>query len=222
MTQTVLIVEDDDSIADFLQVTLRGNGFEVHRAADGTQALEHFRRYSPDAVLLDLNLPELGGMEILQWIRQESQVPVIVVSVRDGESDKVRALELGADDFVTKPFSARELVARIRTNLRREPGGQGRSQLSDLQIDWNRAEVYKNGVKVVLSRQEFDFLRLLHENSHRVCSRSFVVERVWGYDFAGDERVVDTTVKRLRRKIGTKLIETVRGRGYRLLGESVP
>ena len=212
----VLIVEDDESIADFLQITLRSQGFETSRAADGEAALELFREVMPDAVLLDLNLPRLGGNEVLRWIRQESQVPVLVVSVRDGEKDKVIALELGADDFITKPFSARELVARVRTNLRRESVATGLSQLGALTIDWNRAEVFRDGVKVILSRQEFDFLRLLHENRHRVLTRSFLVERVWGYDFDGDDRVVDTAVKRLRRKIGSRLIETVRGRGYRL------
>ena len=212
----VLIVEDDESIADFLQITLRSQGFETHWAADGQAAIDIFRDVLPDAVLLDLNLPKLEGTEVLRWIRQESQVPVLVVSVRDGEKDKVVALELGADDFITKPFSARELVARIRTNLRRESVATGLSQLGSLTIDWNRAEVSRDGAKVILSRQEFDFLRLLHENRHRVLTRSFLVERVWGYDFDGEDRVVDTAVKRLRRKIGPRLIETVRGRGYRL------
>ena len=202
----ILIVEDDDSIADFLGVTLRSNGFETHWASDGEKALDLFREVAPDAVLLDL-----------RWIRQESQVPVIVVSVRDDERDKVALLELGADDFVTKPFSARELVARIRTNLRHKVVAEaGRTGVGELSIDFHRAEVFRKGVKVILSRQEFEFLRLLHENRHRVLSRSFLVERVWGYDFDGDERVVDTAVKRLRRKVGAGLIETVRGRGYRM------
>jgi two-component system response regulator MtrA len=212
----ILIVEDDDSIADFLQIALRSQGFETHWAADGQAALDMFRDVLPDAVLLDLNLPKLEGTEVLRWIRQESQVPVLVVSVRNDEKDKVALLELGADDFITKPFSARELVARVRTNLRRESVETGLSQLGDLTIDWNRAEVFRAEVKVILSRQEFDFLKLLHQNRHRVLSRSFLVERVWGYDFDGDDRVVDTAVKRLRRKIGSRLIETVRGRGYRL------
>lgn len=213
----ILIVEDDDSIADFLGVTLRSNGFETHWASDGEKALDLFREVAPDAVLLDLNLPKLEGGEVLRWIRQESQVPVIVVSVRDDERDKVALLELGADDFVTKPFSARELVARIRTNLRHKVVAEaGRTGVGELSIDFHRAEVFRKGVKVILSRQEFEFLRLLHENRHRVLSRSFLVERVWGYDFDGDERVVDTAVKRLRRKVGAGLIETVRGRGYRM------
>lgn len=218
MKSRILIVEDDDSIADFLGITLSSRGFLVERAADGNTAVRLFKETTPDAVLLDLNLPGLDGNEVLRVIRQTSDVPVLVVSVRDEEFDKVRALELGADDYVTKPFSARELVARVKTNLRRQIKVDTENfELGDLLINWKRAEIFRNDIRVILSNQEFDFLHLLFENRDRVLTRSYLVERVWGYDFEGDERVVDTTVKRLRRKIGPTVIETVRGKGYRLL-----
>lgn len=213
----ILIIEDDDSIADFLQVTLRSRGFEVAHVADGSQALRVFTEFSPDAVLLDLNLPGLEGTEILKHIRKNSETPVLVVSVRNDEVDKVCALELGADDYITKPFSARELVARIKTNLRTRPKVPSLFQWGDLSIDWKRAELFKAEVRVLLSSQEFALLQLLYENRDRVLTRSFLVERVWGYDYEGDDRVVDTTIKRLRRKTHAHLIETVRGRGYRLV-----
>lgn len=211
----ILIVEDDDSIADFLNVTLQSKGFEVARASDGLIAIKRFEEVRPDAVLLDLNLPGLEGTEILRHIRTVSEVPVLVVSVRNDELDKVGTLELGADDYITKPFSARELVARIRTNLRTKRTAEARYQTGELEIDWKRAEVFRAGVRVVLSRQEFEFLYFLYRNKDRALSRSHLVERIWGHDFEGEDRVVDTTVKRLRRKLGAKYIETVRGLGYR-------
>lgn len=217
MSHKILIVEDDESIADFLRATLSSRGFQVNWAADGPRGIHLFDQDRPHAVLLDLNLPGLEGTEVLKHIRKTSQVPVLVVSVRDEEVDKVCALELGADDYVTKPFSARELVARIKTNLRRNGiAPDSRTTLGELSIDWKRAEVLKSGVKVVLSNQEFDFLHLLYQHKDMVLTRSHLIERVWGYDFDGDERVVDTTVKRLRRKIGPTIIETVRGKGYRI------
>lgn len=214
----ILIVEDDESIADFLTATLISRGFEVSRAADGPTALTLFEKMHPKAVLLDLNLPRLEGTEVLKRIRQTSEVPVLVVSVRDEEIDKICALELGADDYITKPFSARELVARLKSNLRRNNSKKEDplTKLDNLVIDWNRAEIHRDGVRVILSSQEFDFLSLLYQNRERFLLRSFIVEKIWGYDFEGDDRVVDTTVKRLRRKIGASVIETVRGKGYRL------
>ena len=213
----ILIVEDDDSIADFLTVTLASKGFQVARASDGPMACRTFDEERPDAVLLDLNLPGMEGTEVLKHIRTTSEVPVLVVSVRNDEIDKVCTLELGADDYIPKPFSARELVARIRTNLRTRKSTDERFTLGELEIDWKRAEVFRSGARVVLSRQEFEFLHFLFHNRDRVLTRSHLVERIWGHDFEGEDRVVDTTVKRLRRKIGARHIETVRGLGYRFL-----
>lgn len=218
MKRRILIVEDDESIADFLTATLSSRGFEVGWASDGRTALILFENLRPDAVLLDLNLPGLEGTEVLKSIRKTSEVPVLVVSVRDEEVDKICTLELGADDYITKPFSARELMARIKTNLRRS-GGSTESDLTDLgelTVDWKRAEISCRGVRVVLSNQEFDLLYLLFQNRDRFLTRGYLIEKIWGYDFEGDERAVDTAVKRLRRKVGDTVIETVRGKGYRL------
>lgn len=218
MKHRVLIVEDDESIADFLTATLSSRGFEVGWAPDGRTALTLFKNLRPHAVLLDLNLPGLEGTEVLKSIRKTSEVPVLVVSVRDEEMDKICTLELGADDYITKPFSARELVARIKTNLRRSSGSaeSDLTELGELTVDWKRAEISRRGVRVVLSNQEFDLLHLLFQNRDRFLTRGYLIEKIWGYDFEGDERAVDTTVKRLRRKVGDTVIETVRGKGYRL------
>ncbi|MGE0492335.1 MAG: response regulator transcription factor [Vulcanimicrobiota bacterium] len=215
MHEKILVVEDEASIADFLQVNLSKEGFSVVWARDGLEAVELFGQHSPDLVLLDMMLPGLTGLDVLKRIRHHSEAPVLVVSVRDDEVDKVCALEMGADDYVTKPFSARELVARIRANLR-VGRGQQRVRLADLEIDFRRAELFRDGVRIFLSAREFETLHLLYQNRDRVLTRDFFLERVWGYDYEGDPRVVDTTVKRLRRKIGADLVETVRGLGYRL------
>lgn len=211
----IFLIEDDDSIADFLTVTLESRGFEVARADNGLEALQRFPHERPDAVLLDLNLPGLEGTEVLKEIRAASDVPVLIVSVRNDEVDKVCTLESGADDYITKPFSARELIARIRTNLRGVSPVDETFQHEGLEINWKRAEVFRDGAKVILSKQEFQFLHFLYQNRDRALTRSHLIERLWGYDFNGEERVVDTTVKRLRRKVGPRYIETVRGLGYR-------
>lgn len=221
MGQSVLLVEDEDSIADFQRVLLSREGYKVHRATDGRKAVDLFRAHRPDVVLLDLRLPGLGGLDVLREIRKMCETtPVVVVSVKDDESEKVCALELGADDYVTKPFAPRELVARVRARLRQKGKSESlqshSSTLGELEVDWHRAELTRAGVKIFLTAREFELLRLLFDNRDRVMSRDLVIERVWGYDFEGDERVVDTTVKRLRKKVGGRLIETVRGLGYRL------
>lgn len=221
MSQSVLLVEDEDSIADFQTVLLSREGYTVHRASDGKLAVQLFDAHRPDVVLLDLRLPGLGGLDVLREIRKMCEhTPVVVVSVKDDEAEKVAALELGADDYVTKPFAPRELVARVRARLRHQARSESlqshTSTLGELEVDWHRAELTRRGVKIFLTAKEFELLRLLFDNRDRVMTRELVVERVWGYDFEGDERVVDTTVKRLRKKVGGRLIETVRGLGYRL------
>lgn len=211
-------MEDEPSIADFQRVLLAREGYQVVHAGDGLAAVDSFKENRPDAVLLDLMLPGQSGLEVLRQIRKVCQAtPVLVVSVKDDESEKVCALELGADDYVTKPFAPRELVARIRAHLRKTRSGNV-SRFGELQIDWMRAEITRGGVKVFLTAKEFELLRLLFENRDRVWNREALVERVWGFDFEGDLRVVDTTVKRLRKKVGETLIETVRGLGYRFGG----
>ncbi len=215
MKETILIVEDDESIAEFLTVTLSGEGYRVVIARDGREAVERFELEKPDAVLLDMMLPRLSGLEVLRTLRRSSETPILIVSVKDSESDKVSTLELGADDYITKPFSPRELVARLRTNLRKR-GGEVRVRLGDVEIDWQRADVYKSGVRIILTAREFEVLRVLYDHRERVLGRESLLEKVWGFDFEGEDRVVDTTIKRLRKKVGSELVETVRGLGYRL------
>ncbi|GMU52026.1 MAG: DNA-binding response regulator [Candidatus Xenobia bacterium] len=216
MRETVLIVEDDESIAEFLTVTLSGEGYRVVIARDGREAVERFELDKPDAVLLDMMLPRLSGLEVLRTLRRSSETPILIVSVKDSESDKVSTLELGADDYITKPFSPRELVARLRTNLRKRGSGEVRVRLGDVEIDWQRADVYKSGVRIILTAREFEVLRVLYDHRERVLGRESLLEKVWGFDFEGEDRVVDTTIKRLRKKVGSELVETVRGLGYRL------
>lgn len=213
----ILIVEDEEPIADFLKVSLTREGFQVVWARDGEEAVHLFARENPQAVLLDLLLPRLSGLEVLKAIRRTATTPILVVSVKDDESDKVVALELGADDYMTKPYSTRELVARIRANLRKAQQAQPRVRVGELEIDFQRAEVSRQGVRVFLTSREFELLRILHDQRDWVLSRDSLLEKVWGFDFDGDARVVDSTIKRLRKKVGQDLIETVRGTGYRLL-----
>lgn len=215
MRETVLVVEDDESIAEFLTVTLSGEGYRVVLARDGREAVERFELEKPDAVLLDMMLPRLSGLDVLRTLRRSSETPILIVSVKDSESDKVSTLELGADDYITKPFSPRELVARLRTNLRKR-GGEVRVRLGDIEIDWQRADVYRSGVRIILTARELEVLRVLYDHRERVLGRESLLEKVWGFDFEGEDRVVDTTIKRLRKKVGSELVETVRGLGYRL------
>ena len=212
--QTVLIVEDDPSIAELLTVTLEQEGFRCRWASDGRSGLEMFHQEHPCAVLLDMRLPRLSGLEVLREMRRNSEIPVLILSVKDQESDKVAGLELGADDYVTKPFSPRELMARLRRNLRK--GKLTQTHIGSLRVDWQRADVFREDVRLLLTAREFELLRVLYENRERILERDSLLEKVWGYDFEGDSRVVDTTVKRLRSKVGQDLIETVRGLGYRL------
>lgn len=216
MAETVLVVEDDESIAEFLTVTLAREGFKVVCARDGREAVDRFELDKPDAVLLDMNLPRLSGLDVLRVIRKSSETPVLVVSVKDSETDKVSSLELGADDYITKPFSPRELVARLRTNLRKRSSGELRVRLGEIEIDWQRADVYRSGVRIILTAREFEVLRVLYDHRERVLARDSLLEKVWGFDFDGEDRVVDTTIKRLRKKVGSEIVETVRGLGYRL------
>jgi DNA-binding response OmpR family regulator len=210
----VLIIEDDPSIAEMLQATLDQEGFASHWASDGKRGLEAFHEIQPAAVLLDLRLPRMSGLEVLRELRTHSEVPVLILSVKDQESDKVAGIEMGADDYLTKPFSPRELMARLRRNLRK--GRTSQVNIGELLVDWQRAEVTRAGARVILTAREFDLLRVLYENRDRILERDRLLEKVWGYDFDGDARVVDTTIKRLRRKVGQDLIETARGLGYRL------
>jgi two-component system, OmpR family, response regulator RegX3 len=221
----VLVVEDEESYSEALSYMLRKEGFEVAVAATGTRALEEFDRNGADIVLLDLMLPELSGTEVCRRIRQTSNVPVIMVSAKDDEVDKVVGLELGADDYVTKPYSPRELVARIRGVFRRGAEAvdlaPGTLEAGPVRMDVERHVVTVRGSEVGFPLKEFELLEMLLRNAGRVLTRSQLIDRVWGSDYVGDTKTLDVHVKRLRAKIEDdpgrpRQLLTVRGLGYKL------
>jgi two-component system response regulator RegX3 len=220
----VLVVEDEESFSDALSYMLRKEGFEVAVAPTGPAALEEFDRSGADLVLLDLMLPGLPGTEVCRTLRQRSSVPVIMVTAKDAEIDKVVGLELGADDYVTKPFSHRELVARIRAVLRRrsEPDDllPATLEAGPVRMDVERHTVSVSGAGVKLPLKEFELLELLLRNAGRVLTRMQLIDRVWGSDYVGDTKTLDVHVKRLRAKIepdpaAPRYLVTVRGLGYK-------
>ncbi len=220
----VLVVEDEESFSDALSFMLRKEGFEVGIASTGPDAVAHFDQHGADLVLLDLMLPGMSGTEVCRNLRQRSTVPIIMVTAKDGEVDKVVGLELGADDYVTKPFSSRELVARIRAVLRRigEPEEliPGTIEAGPVRMDVERHVVSVNGTAVALPLKEFELLELLLRNSGRVLTRGMLIDRVWGSDYVGDGKTLDVHVKRLRAKIEADPaapvhLVTVRGLGYK-------
>jgi len=225
----VLVVEDEESFSEPLSYMLRREGFEVDVAATGPDALEQFDRRGTDVVLLDLMLPGLSGTEVCRTLRTRSAVPIIMLTARDSEIDKVVGLELGADDYVTKPYSARELIARIRAVLRRgsdndDSGiGDGILEAGPVRMDVERHVVSVNGEPITLPLKEFDLLEYLMRNSGRVLTRGQLIDRVWGADYVGDTKTLDVHVKRLRSKIEADPanpvhLVTVRGLGYKLEG----
>ena len=219
-----MVVEDEESFSEALSFMLRREGYEVDVAADGNTAVEMFDRTGADLILLDLMLPGLSGLEVCRIIRAKSQVPIIMLTAKDGEIDKVVGLELGADDYVTKPFSSRELLARVRSVLRRlgEPEELVSSTVESgpVRMDIDRHVVTVRGQLVALPLKEFDLLELLVRNSGRVLTRSQLIDRVWGADYVGDTKTLDVHVKRLRAKIEENPSQpvhllTVRGLGYK-------
>ena len=220
----VLVVEDEESFSDVLSFMLRREGYEVGVAQDGLAAIAEFDRNGADLVLLDLMLPGMAGTEVCRNLRQRSAVPIIMVTAKDGEVDKVVGLELGADDYVTKPFSSRELVARIRAVLRR--GGETEElspsvvEAGPVRIDVERHIVSVRGKIVPMPLKEFDLLEFLVRNAGRVLTRGQLIDRVWGSDYVGDTKTLDVHVKRVRAKIeedpGNPVsLVTVRGLGYK-------
>lgn len=220
----VLVVEDEDSFSDALSFMLRREGFEVVIAGDGNAAIARFEQHGADLILLDLMLPGLSGTEVCRQVRLTSNVPIIMLTAKDGEVDKVVGLELGADDYVTKPFSSRELLARIRAVLRRH--GEVEELLpaavvaGPVRLDVERHIVTVRGEQVAMPLKEFDLLEYLVRNSGRVLTRGQLIDRVWGSDYVGDTKTLDVHVKRLRAKIeedpaNPKHLQTVRGLGYR-------
>ncbi|HAT1152235.1 TPA: response regulator transcription factor [Corynebacterium striatum] len=226
----ILIVEDEESLADPLAFLLRKEGFDVILASDGPTALEQFANNTVDIVLLDLMLPGMSGTDVCKQLRATSSVPVIMVTARDSEIDKVVGLELGADDYVTKPYSSRELIARIRAVLRRGHDVSAESQEEELEeqileggrvrMDVERHIVMADGEEVSMPLKEFDLLEYLLRNAGRVLTRGQLIDRIWGADYVGDTKTLDVHVKRLRSKIEAEPsrpqhLVTVRGLGYK-------
>jgi two-component system response regulator RegX3 len=220
----ILVVEDEESLSDPLSYMLRKEGFEVAVSPTGPDALEQFDRHGADLVLLDLMLPGLSGTEVCRALRARSAVPVIMLTAKDSEVDKVVGLELGADDYVTKPYSARELVARIRAVLRRQGEPEellpATVEAGPVRMDVERHVVSVDGDPVPLPLKEFELLELLLRNAGRVLTRGQLIDRVWGSDYVGDTKTLDVHVKRLRAKIepdpaAPRHIVTVRGLGYK-------
>ena len=220
----VLVVEDEDSFSDALSFMLRREGYEVFVATDGNAAISEFDKHGPDLVLLDLMLPGISGTEVCRVIRGRSSVPIIMLTAKDGEVDKVVGLELGADDYVTKPFSSRELVARMRAVLRRLGDSEEllppTIEAGSVRIDIERHVVSVRGENITMPLKEFDLLEFLVRNSGRVLTRNQLIDRVWGADYVGDTKTLDVHIKRLRAKIeidpsNPLHINTVRGLGYK-------
>jgi len=220
----VLVVEDEESFSDALSYMLRREGYDTVVAATGTDALVEFDRAGADIVLLDLMLPGLSGTEVCRSLRAKSSVPIIMLTAKDTEIDKVVGLELGADDYVTKPYSARELVARMRAVLRRgaeaEVSTEATLAAGPVRLDVDRHVVAVDGAPVSLPLKEFDLLELLLRNTGRVLTRGQLIDRVWGADYVGDTKTLDVHVKRLRAKLepdpaNPRYLVTVRGLGYK-------
>ena len=217
---SVLIVEDEEAIRDLVAFHLEAAGFQVRQASDGVDGLRLALEEPPDLLLLDLMLPGLDGVALLRALRRESRVPVIMLTARTEEADRVRGLELGADDYVGKPFSPRELVARVKAVLRRTDPPIERLAAGGVEIDLSAHRCFVDGVERELTLTEFGILRTLMERPGQVLTRELLLEKVWGFDYYGDARTVDVHMRHLREKVEAepsrpRLIETVRGVGYR-------
>ena len=221
-TQTVLVVEDEASIASFVSLYLKNAGYGVRAVATGAEALASVEREQPALIVLDLMLPDVDGIEVCRRIRQRRDVPILMLTARDEDIDKIIGLEVGADDYMTKPFNPRELVARVKSILRRTAPAQRERETEqirhgDLVIDAGRREVHVGEEEIQLAPKEFDLLWELLDHRGVVLTRDQLLERVWGYTFAGDTRTVDVHVRQLRRKLGeASPIVTVWGVGYKV------
>ncbi|MEW9698619.1 response regulator [Paenibacillus sp. SI8] len=228
--KSILLIEDEEPIRDLLAYSLRKEGFVIKEAATGAQALEKLKRFRPDLLLLDLMLPDMSGFDICKQVSQKSTIPIIMITAKSDTLDKVLGMELGADDYITKPFDIREVIARIRAIFRRieligdslESGAYEVIHLGEgIEIYKDRREVWKDKIRVVFTNKEYDLLLFFAEHQEKVFSRSELLDKVWGFEFAGDTRTVDIHVQRIRKKLeedhSLSMIETVFGVGYKLI-----
>ncbi|MDO8715238.1 MAG: response regulator transcription factor [Dehalococcoidales bacterium] len=230
MNDKILVVEDDRNLLDTIKYNLHKEGYEVVTAADGAKALETARAEKPDLIILDVMLPEVSGLEVCRILRKETTTPILMLTARVEETDKIVGLETGADDYMTKPFSLRELIARVRAMLRRTKMAENKTEvkaetmtIGDIKIDVARHLVFKGAATVELTPKEFDLLAFLAGNKGFVFSRDQLLEKVWGYEFAGDTRTVDVHIRWLRQKLEDNPekpahLLTVRGTGYKVEG----
>ncbi len=229
MSKRILIAEDEKSIADIIKFNLEKEGYEVTLAHDGEEALKKVYKTLPELILLDIMMPKKDGFQVLKEVRKDFKVPVLMLTAKDDEVDKVLGLELGADDYITKPFSMRELLARVKANLRRVELSSSNDEdedlmvIDDILIDLNKYEVQKRGEIIDLTLREFELLKFLASSPEQVFSREQLLEEVWGYEYYGDIRTVDVTIRRLREKIEDEdgdfnYIITKRGVGYYFRG----
>lgn len=226
MAKKILVVDDERSIVDILKLNLQNEGYIVYEALDGEEAIMKANTVQPDLILLDVMLPKMDGFSVCKKIRESSMVPILMLTAREEEVDKVLGLELGADDYITKPFSVRELMARVKANMRRndiDPLGGGVNndilEAGCFKLDCNRYELYKNGELIDLTVREFELIKFLAAQPNKIFSRKSLLEYVWDYEYYGDVRTVDVTVRRVREKIEDdpsqpKHIMTKRGVGY--------
>lgn len=230
MSSRILIIDDEKPIVEILKYNLEKNGYSTIEAYDGEEGLRLAQEKNPDLILLDVMLPKMDGFTVLRILRQTMTTPILMLTAKEEEVDKVLGLELGADDYVTKPFSMRELIARVKANLRRSGVINGESMsnvisVSNLSIDLSKYKVEKNGKPIELTSREFDLLKFLVANRGLIFSREMLLEKVWGYEYFGDVRTVDVTIRRLREKIeddpaNPRYIHTKRGVGYYFSEES--
>ena len=219
----LLIVEDEPDIQEFLEAYLHDAGYETTIAGDGVEALAKFQKDKFDLILLDLMLPKIDGFGVCEFIRRESNVPILMLTALDGEQEQLRGFQMEIDDYVTKPFSMPILLQKIRAILRRTSAGKEENRClryRDLTLDLDGMEAVLAGRSLDLTTREFELLQTLISSPGRVFTREVLLAKLWGYDFFGDERVVDSHIKNLRRKLGTEYIETVRGVGYRAAKEN--
>lgn len=228
MPVKLLVVEDEKSILKLLRTILTANKYEVVEASTGAEALSLITSHCPDLILLDLGLPDMDGNTLLSSVRKWTSTPVIVLSARTHESDKVEAIDLGADDYITKPFGLLELTARVRAALRRNPSGGGKGEniltAADITLNVDSHEVFRDGTPLELTLKEFELLKLLILNSNRVVPRENLLGEIWGYDYMGETRTLDMHIKTLRAKLGDdadnpRYIKTVRSVGYKFIAK---
>jgi two-component system response regulator VicR len=214
MRKKVLIIEDERDLEKIVEDTLIDEGFDVFKAFDGERGIDGFFLYNPDLVLLDINLPKKNGWEVCREIRKESNTPIIMMTARDTEIDELKGLSIGADDYVTKPFSLKVLTIKVKKALKID--GNNSYKFEGLSFDFKNGELIVDEEKIELTRREIQFLEYIIKNKDRIFSRETLLNEVWGFDFDGNDRVVDTLVKRVRKKLGNynNMLRTIRGMGY--------